>query len=331
MHNTYIISKLKVRRRIGGTNLTSQYGNSLKFNVPKKKFRSNEKITGILFIMPVVLGIIIFVMYPMIFTLLLSFTDYNNLQIPKFVGLNNYINIFTNDPFFKKSLIVTAYYALGSVLVTMITAFLIAILLNQDIKGRAVFRTIFYLPTIVPAVASSILWLWLFNPNFGLLNSLLQMIGLPKQQWLSGETTVIPSLIVMSLWACGNTIIIFLAGLQDVPRQLIEAVDIDGGNWWHKFLYVTIPMVTPILFFNLIMNLINAFQTFTQAYVMTGGGPNNDSLFYVYLVYRDGFQENSMGYASALAWILFVIIAIITAVLFLTSKGWVYYEGGQNS
>lgn len=297
----------------------------------RNKNKYKEYVAGVLFVMPVVLGIIIFVMYPMVYSLILSFTNFNILQPPKFIGIKNYITIFAADLYFKKSALVTIYYAFGSVIATLITAFLVALLLNQDIRGRSVLRTIFYLPTIVPAVASSILWLWLFNPDFGLLNMVLSLVNIPKQMWIFGESTVIPSLIMMAVWGCGNTVVIFLAGLQDVPRQLIEAVKIDGGNWWHEFCFVTIPMVTPIIFFNLIMSLINAFQTFTQAYIMTNGGPNNDSLFYAYLIYRDAFQENNMGYASALSWILFLIISIFTVILFSTSNKWVYYGGGENS
>jgi multiple sugar transport system permease protein len=290
---------------------------------------SKEAIAGILFTLPVVLGIIIFVFYPMLSSLYLSFTDYNILTKPQWIGLTNYISIFTEDLFFKKSLFVTFYYAIGSVAASIISAFGLAILLNQNVKGQSVFRTIFYIPSVVPAVASSMLWLWLFNPDFGLLNVVLNIFGLPKSMWIFGESTVIPSMIIMAVWSTGNAVVIFLAGLQDVPRQLLEAVSIDGGNWFHRFIHVTIPMTTPIIFFNLVMGIIGAFQTFTQAFVMTNGGPNNGSLFYVFYLYREGFRLNQMGYACALAWIMFFIILLLSLLIFKTSKSWVYY-GGEN-
>jgi multiple sugar transport system permease protein len=289
--------------------------------------RNKEAIAGILFTLPVVLGIIIFVFYPMIYSLYLSFTDYNILTKPQWTGFDNYKTIFTEDLFFKKSLFVTFYYSIGSVIVSLATAFGLAILLNQNIKGKALFRTIFYIPSVVPVVSSSLLWLWLFNPDFGILNVLLKAFGMKKSMWIFGETTVIPSMILMAAWATGNTVVIFLAGLQDVPKQLLEAASIDGANWFHKFIHVTLPMTTPIIFFNLVMGIINAFQTFTQAYVMTDGGPNNGSLLYVFYLYRQGFRQNEMGYACALAWILFIIILCLSMLIFKTSKKWVYYGG----
>jgi ABC-type sugar transport systems, permease components len=288
-----------------------------------------EEIAGILFTMPVILGIIIFVIYPMIATTYFSLTDYNILTKPHFIGLENYIKIFTNDALFKKSMFVTFYYSILSVSATITWAFLLAILLNQNVKGLSIFRTIFYIPSIVPAVASSVLWLWLFNPDFGLFNVVLKFLGLPKSMWIFGGHTVIPSLALMAVWGTGNAVIIFLAGLQDVPKQLLEAVQIDGGNSFHRFRYVVIPIMTPIIFFNLVMGVIGAFQTFTQAFVMTNGGPNNNSLFYVFYLYREGFRNNNMGYASALALILFIVVSVISLLIFKTSKKWVFYGDGD--
>jgi multiple sugar transport system permease protein len=214
--------------------------------------------------------------------------------------------------------------------VTILYSLVIAILLNQKLKGRGIYRSIFYLPSIVPVVASSVLWLWLYNPNFGLFNEIMQALGLPKSLWLSGQTTVVPSIILMSVWGgAGNTIVIFLAALQGVPRQLLEAVEIDGGNWFHRFWAITWPMISPVTFFNLVVGLINSFQVFTQAYVMTNGGPNNASLFYVYLMYREGFQRNNMGGAAALSWVLFIIVSLLGLLLFRWSRQWVYYEGAN--
>ncbi len=263
-------------------------------------------------------------------SLLIAFTDWNIAGTPDWVGVENFQRMFTQDALFWKSLRVTAVYTLGSVPLSIIFAFFLAILLNQKITGLPVFRTIFYLPSIVPIIASSILWLWLFNPDFGLLNAVAGFLGLPRSQWIYGESTVIPSLILMSLWAVGPMMIIFLAGLQGVPRQLYEAVDVDGGNGLHKLWHITLPMVTPTILFNLVLSIIGTMQTFTQAYIMTQGGPNNASLLFVLYLYRKAFQESDMGYASALAWVLFVIIAALSFLILRSSSRWVYYEGGTS-
>ena len=216
---------------------------------------------------------------------------------------------------------------LGSVPLRLVAAFGLAVLLNRKIRGLPIFRTIFYLPSIVPLIASSVLWIWLFNPDFGLLNAILVPLGVPRLQWIYGTRTVIPALILMSMWDIGPMMIIFLAGLQGVPRQYYEAVEIDGGNPWHKMRHVTIPMVTPTILFNLILSVIGTMQTFVQAYVMTEGGPDNASLLYVLYLYNKAFEQSQMGYASALAWILFLIIAGLSVLLFRSSSRWVYYAG----
>lgn len=301
-------------------------------NVKKKKkfsLKRNEAIAGYIFAMPAILGLLIWTLAPMIASLFLSFTDYNAISDFNFVGTGNYKEVLFDDLFVKKSLIVTFIFALGSTFFTLLGALIVAMLMNLKVKGQTFYRTIFYLPVIVPAVASNILWLWLFNPDFGLLNSILKFFHLPGSNWVFDESTAIPSLILMAVWGCGGTALIFLAGLQDVPIQLLEAVEVDGGNKWHKLRYVTIPSLTPIIFFNLIMGLIGSFQTFTQSYVMTGGGPNNATLFYSLLIYRNAFEQNRFGYASALAWLLFIIIGLFTLFIFKTAKGWVFY-GGDN-
>ena len=297
------------------------------------KRRKKESFFGILFALPVMLGFIIFVLAPLIVSLVLSVTDYNVLGATiGFVGLDNYKHFFDGtDIYFYKSLGVTAYYVLLSVPLQIIFAFFIAMLLNANIKGRSIFRTIFYLPTIVPAVASSIVWMMLFDPDTGILNTVLKAVGMPGSRWIYGESTVIPSLALMSLWTVGGTVVIFLAGLQNVPKELYEAVEVDGGNWFRKLLAVTLPMVSPTIFFNLIMSFIGSFQVFSQAYIMTTGGPNNSSLFYVYYMYREAFQYGNLGIASALGWILFLIILVLTLLVFRTSAVWVFYEGeGKN-
>ena len=212
----------------------------------------------------------------------------------------------------------------------MAFAFALALLLNSKIPALGLFRTLFYLPSIIPIIASSVLWLWMFNPDFGLFNAGLDLIGLPRQRFIYEEGQVIPSLVFMSMWSVGPMMIIFLAGLQDVPNQLYEAVDIDGGNGWHKLWHITIPMMTPTILFNLLISIVAALQTFVQAFIMTEGGPNNASLFIVFYIYRKAFQEQQMGYASALAWALFVVICILSYLVFRTSRHWVFYHGGDN-
>jgi multiple sugar transport system permease protein len=210
----------------------------------------------------------------------------------------------------------------------IIVAFFLAILLNQKVKGLAFFRTVFYLPTIVPLIASSMIWMWLFDPDLGLLNVVLRALHLPESQWIYSEGSVVPTLVLMSLWTVGGTMIIFLAGLQDIPRHYYEAIEIDGGNALHKLMYITIPLTSPTIFFNTIMGFIGGFQVFVQPYVMTQGGPNNSSLFYTFYLFREAFTFSNMGYACAIAWVLFIVVLVFTAFLFKTARKWVYYEGG---
>ncbi|WP_407945423.1 carbohydrate ABC transporter permease [Paenibacillus silvestris] len=264
----------------------------------------------------------------MIYSFYVSFTDFSGTNVPEFIGLDNYKRMFSGeDQYFYKSLGVTIYFVVLSVPTAIIYSFLIALLLNRDVKGKAIFRTIFYLPSIVPIIAISFIWLWLLNPDLGLANVMLQTLGLPTSQWIFGEHSVIPSLAMMNLWTTGGTMIIFLAGLQDIPRQLYEAIEMDGGSRFAKLRHIIVPLMTPSIFFNLIMGIINGFQIFSQAYVMTNGGPNNASLFYVFYLYREAFQFSRMGSASAIAWVLFAIIMVLTIIIFKTSRKWVYYEG----
>lgn len=297
----------------------------------KTKVTNREKrdnLAGVLFTMPCILGFILFAAIPMISSLVMSFTDYSIVKESHFVGMENYQKLFGGaDPYFYKSLLVTMIYVALSVPSAILFSFLIALLLNQDVKCKGLFRTIFYLPSIVPIVAMAAIWMWIFNPDFGLANSLLKGVGLPAGKWLSSESSVIPTLVFINLWTTGSTMVIFLAGMQDVPKQLMEAVQIDGGGFFAKLRHVIIPMMTPTIFYNVVMGFINGFQVFTQSYVMTSGGPNNSSLFYVYYLYREAFEFMRMGSACAIAWILFVIIMVLTAVLFKFQNRWVYYGG----
>lgn len=246
---------------------------------------------------------------------------------PEYIGIDNYLEMLTRDPQFWNSVRVTLYFTLLAVPFQIAGAFLLALLLNSKVRGMKLFRTLFYIPSLIPVAVSSALWLWLFNQQFGLLNLILDFFGLPPQLWVFGTQTVIPSLILMSIWSIGSTVIIFLAGLQGIPPELMEAVAIDGGKAWHKFIHVTLPLSTPIIFYNLVIGIIGNLQTFTQPYLMTNGGPANASLFYVLHLYRQAFVYSNMGYACAMAWFLFLVTAIIAGVMFKTSSLWVFYEG----
>lgn len=305
----------------------------MRFRTVRSRRRSggiqrSEQFWGVLLALPAILGFLFFDGGPMIAAFIISLTDWRIAGDPNFIGLDNYREMFTDDPLFIDALIATSLFALGSVPLTLLVAFLIALLLNQHrVAGRSVLRTIYYLPTLVPLVANSILWLWMFQPDFGLLNSALEWFGLPTSLWIYSETTAVPSLVLMSVWSFGNTAVIFLAGLQGVPSHLYEAVEIDGGGAFAKLRTVTVPMLSPTIFFNLVIGTITALQAFVQAVIMTQGGPNNATLFYVFYLYRTAFFDTRMGYASALAFVLFLIVVSITAVIFRSGRTWVYYEG----
>ncbi len=285
-----------------------------------------EELYFYLCISPWIIGFLIFIAGPIFASLFFSFCNYDVVTSPDWVGIQNYKRLFS-DPLFWQSLKVTSYYSLVSVPLGIALSLIIAILLNQNIRGLAWFRTIYYMPSVISGVAVSLLWMWIFNPEFGILNFLLwKLFHIQGPAWLMSEEWVIPALIIMSLWGIGGDIVIYLAGLQGIPTELYEAAEIDGANSFNKFLNITIPMMSPVLLFTLIMGIINSFQVFTQAYVMTGGGPHYASLFYVLYIYQNAFQFFSMGYASALSWILFLIMLVLTALIFKSSPLWVYYE-----
>jgi len=287
--------------------------------------RRREAIEGFLCILPWCIGFIAFTAGPMIASLYLSLTNYEILRPISFIALGNFAKA-GRDALFAKSLYNTAFYSFLYVPLHLATALATALILNVKTKGIGVYRTIFYVPSIMPAVANAFLWMWIFNPEYGLANAFLNIFGLPPQKWLFDEALAKPSFVIMGLWGLGSSMIIFLAGLQGVDINLYEAAAIDGANWWTKFWGITLPMITPIIFFNLTIGIINSFQVFTTAFIATGGGPNNATLFYVLYIYQQGFLFAKMGYASALAWVLFVIVLIITLIQFATAGRWVYYE-----
>ncbi len=284
---------------------------------------------GLLCVAPALLGFLFWKLIPILASFAVALTDWTVASTPRWVGLSNFRHMLFEDPLFWTSLSVTTLYALISVPTTMALAFALALLLNTKVPGQRVFRTLFYMPAMMPTIAVSVLWLWLFNPDLGLLNALLEHVGIPHLQWLTSERLVLPSLLLMTLWNVGPMMIIFLAALQGVPRQLYEAVQLDGGGAFRRLIHVTIPMITPAILFNLVISLIGAFQTFTQAYVMTDGGPNNSSLFLAFYIFREGFRQSNMGYASALSWGLFGLIAVMSFLVLGSSKYWVYYASGD--
>lgn len=291
-----------------------------------KKGRIKENLTGYLFIAPWLIGFLVLTLGPFIFSIYLSFTRYEIVSSPVWIGGVNYQELFTNDPLFWKSLWITVKYALISVPIGVVFGVFLAILLNNDIKGIGIFRTLFYIPSIVPIVATSVVFMWLFNPNIGLINTFLAKFGIEGQNWLGDAKYAFGSLVFMSLWGVGGSMIIYLAGLKDVPNELYEASVIDGASWWQRIRHITIPLITPVIFFNLIMGIIGSFQYFTQAFIMTNGGPADSTMFYPLYLFNRAWRYLDMGYASAMAWILFAVIIIITAVLFKFQKSWVHYR-----
>jgi multiple sugar transport system permease protein len=291
------------------------------------RYKRREAINAYIMLAPWIIGFIVFTAGPMVASIVISFMDWPLLQAPKWIGLGNYKFMF-KDELFWISLYNTIYYTLIGVPLRVIAALCVALAMNLKLRGISVYRTIYYIPSITPAVASSIMWLWIFNPDFGLANTLLGYIGIhSKIRWIYDPALSKPSLILMSLWGIGGMMIILLAGLQGIPEQLYEAAEIDGAGLWHKFWKITLPMLSPSIFFVTIMQVISSFQVFTQAYVMTRGGPANSTLFLVLYLYQNGFEFFRMGYASALAWALFMFVMVLTILQFRGSRYWVFYEG----
>ncbi|MFC5701886.1 carbohydrate ABC transporter permease [Cohnella faecalis] len=279
-----------------------------------------------LFILPWFIGFLCFTGGPILASLLLSFTEYNVISSPTIIGLDNFKSLF-HDRLFFKSLSVTLYYSVLSVPFTIITSLIIAALLNQKVRGQTILRTLYYAPSIISGVAVSFLWSWLLNPTFGVVNSLLyDWFGIVGPAWFTGPDTVVPSMVLMQLTASGGTMVIFLAAMQSLPTELYEAASIDGARKWRKFLQITLPLLSPVILFNSIIAMIAALQVFTESYVITKGGPDWNSYFYVYYLFDTAFKQFRMGYASAQAWILFIIILSLTLISLWSSKRFVHYE-----
>jgi len=289
-------------------------------------------VLGLGFISPWLFGFLIFTLYPIFASLYYSFCDYRVLTPPHWVGIRNYVELFTDKEYFLQSLWNTVFMFIELPLALAI-GLAIALLLNQKLRGMAFFRTLYYIPSVVPTVASAILWLWLLNPDYGLVNKTLAWFHLPVSSWLTDRVWAKPGFIVMDLWSVGGSMIIYLAALQGVPVHLYEAADLDGARSWDKLRHVTLPAISPVIFFNLILGVIGTFQYFTQAFVMggggTAGGPANATLFYALYLYQNAFQYFRMGYACAMAWTLFALTLGASFVVFRSSARWVYYEGGD--
>lgn len=283
---------------------------------------------GLLFAAPWLIGLSVFYAYPILASLYYSFCSFDGIRSPRFIGLENYRMLFGEDDLFLKSLWNTLFMVIFGVPISMIGGICVALLLNQKVRGIAIYRTIYYLPSVCPIVATSILWLWLLNPEMGLINVGLSHLGVSNPPaWLTDPVWSKPALILMGLWGVGGGMVIYLAALQNVPASLYEAAALDGAGALRQFRNVTLPMITPVILFNLIMGLIGSFQYFTEAYVMTSGGPQDSTMFYALHLFNSAFYDFKMGYASAVAWVLFVVTLVCAVAVFKSSLKWVYYGG----
>jgi multiple sugar transport system permease protein len=286
---------------------------------------NREAFHGYVFMAPAILGLLIFVLGPIVASLFLSFTDYNIITDPEWVGLANYTQMF-QERLFWQALRVSAIYSVVSVPLGLALSLGLAILLNQALRSILVFRAIYYMPTVISGVGVAMLWRWLFNAEFGVINVLLGKIGIQGPAWLLDANWALPALIITSLWGLGGTTLIFLAGLQGIPQELYEAADIDGAGSWSKFRSVTLPLISNVTFFNLVLGIIGALQVFTDAFVITRGGPNHATLFLSVYLYQHAFLYLNMGYAAAIAWFTFILVMLLTLLVFRSSPLWVYYE-----
>ena len=295
--------------------------------IPNGKLARREALTGVLLVLPWIVGFLVFLLGPMLVSVYLSLTDWDLLTDARFVGLKNYRRMVFDDPLVKQSLKVTTLYAFSAVPLRVVGGLFLAVLLNQNIKVKSFIRTVFYLPSVVSGVAVAMLWLWIFNSDFGLLNLILHLFGIRGPAWLSDPNYVLAAFVIMSLWGVGGSMVIYLAGLQGVPTDLYEAAEVDGAGSLLRFWHITLPMISPVIFFNLIMGIIAALQIFNQAYIMTQGGPQNASMFMMLYLYFNAFEYFKMGYASALAWLIFFYILALTLFVFRSSSRWVFYAG----
>ena len=285
-----------------------------------------EALEGYLALVPWAVGFLVFTTIPILISIYLSFTEWTVIEAPEWIGLANYERMFTQDPLFWQALKVTVLFVAISLPLKLVLGLLLALLLNIKVPGMNFFRTVFYLPAVISGVAVSLMWMWLLQPDTGIANTLLSYIGVQGPNWFWDRHWALPSVALMSVWKVGGSAIIYLAGLQNIPPHLYEAAKIDGANGWYRFWRITLPLLTPTLFFQLVIELIDSFKVFTEAFVITQGGPLKATYFYLYYFYEEAFRNFNMGYASGLALVLMVVIAGVTIFVNYTSKRWVYYE-----
>jgi len=298
-----------------------------------QKLKKQENLMGYLFASPWLLGLIVLGMFPILASFYISFTNYDMLSFPRFIGFANYRILFTNDNLFWKSMGNTFYHVIIAIPLGIVVGVALALLLNNKIKGMSIYRTMFYLPNVVSVVAMSLLWLWLFNPNFGIVNEILapiyKLLDMEPLRWHQAVETSKITLIIMGLWSAGGSMVIYLAQMQDIPTTLYESAEIDGANWFKKTIYITLPLMTPSIFFNFIMGIIGGFQVFTIAYIMTSGGPAQSTYYYAYYMFDKMIADQQMGMASAMAWILLVIVLFFTVIALRLNK-YVVYLGDES-
>jgi multiple sugar transport system permease protein len=294
---------------------------------PRRGRRKRQNLAGWLFVGPVIFGVLLFQIAPVIASLGVSLTNWTGLRRPRFVALDNYVRLFTNDDDFYRSLLNTGIFTIATVALSIALGLALAVLCNQKVRGVGIFRTLYYSPVVTNVVAIGFVWFWLYEPNNGLLNSLLRSVGLPAPAWLSDSRVALVAVIIVAIWqGVGYPMVILLAGLQSIDSSLLEAATVDGASAWRRFWSVTVPLLTPSLFFLIITQFIASFQVFGIIYVMTSGGPNNATQVFIYKIYTAAFAEGRLGYASAMGWVLFVIVGLITAIQWRLERRWVHYD-----
>jgi multiple sugar transport system permease protein len=293
--------------------------------------RTRNTINGILFALPWLLGLAMFWIYPILASAYYSFTEFNGVQDPQWIGFRNYVQLFTDDANFRMAVYNTFYFAAVSIPLAVALSFALAMMLNAKIRFQVVYRTIYFLPTLVPEVALALVWVYLFTPGTGIVNLPFDWLGVRGPCWLTCPQWARPTIVLLALWIIGQQVVLYLAGLQDVPQDLYDAADVDGANFLHRFRNVTVPMMTPVIFFHVVTSVIGALQFFTVPYIMTGGTgfPAGATLFYSIYLYKNAFQYFNMGYASAMAWLLFIVTLLITLLIFRSARLWVFYAGGE--
>jgi multiple sugar transport system permease protein len=320
---------------MAGTAITQPEAKTGLFARPRRQkmgpLARHEARVGLLFVAPWIVGLVVFLAYPVIYSFYLSFTEYSIIQPPRWIGIENYRTMFTVDPLFWTSVKNSAYFAVISVPLRLLFAFVLALMLAMDTKFMGAYRTLFYLPALVPPVAGTIVFMLMFDPRYGLINQFLGLFGVEPIAWLLDPAWSKPAIIILSLWTLGADSLIFLAGLKDVPQDVLDAASIDGAGLWRRMLNITLPLITPVILFNLVMGIIGSFQIFAQALIIggTNGEPLDSTLMYMVLLYKNAFRYFAMGYASAMAVVLFVAVLILTLLIFRTSRYWVYYEEGD--